>query len=126
MEYVSLGTEVLVLVVDETIESTLARGTDVHGWSLLRASTLRQAVKHIQVNVPKLFIVQVVDPADQALELIRMLRSHFPKVPLIAVAFCDEQQIELSVRQAGAYCYFPDAADPEHLAQMVAAMLTHH
>jgi len=125
MAHVASSTKVLILVINDEIEPVLSRVAEERGWSLVHFRTAAQAVKHIQFNLPELFVVQVLRSADQTLQLIRGLRSHLQRVPLLAVAFSDDQTIELSVRQAGAYCFLSDAADPEPLAQMVAAMLKH-
>ncbi|MAE65694.1 MAG: hypothetical protein CMJ18_15605 [Phycisphaeraceae bacterium] len=123
MAHVLLSTKVLVLATGGRLEPVLGKIAEENGWSILEVETLPQAVKHIQFNMPRMFIVQVTEPVSRALQLTSTLRSHLPHVPLLAVALCDDHNIELSVRRTGAYYYFPDLADPDRLAQLVEALL---
>ncbi len=120
-----LGRAVQVLVADEHVEPSLAATADRHGWEVKRVTSVAEAARHVSIHQPSVLIVQMTDASSSSMQLIVALRRHLSHLPLITVAFCDLAQCELPVRQAGAYCYFPDSADHDCLAQMVAEMLTH-
>ena len=115
MDFVSPPTPVLVLMAEEPLDGAMAAAADQHGWCRLEPQTVPQALKQIRAHKPCVCVVPLVAPAGPGTHLIRVLRTYCREVPVVAVAVRHSPELEVSVRQAGATGYVPDADDGDRL-----------
>ena len=113
----------LVVVLDETVMPGLARLATQSGWSIVQVPVAREALPIVLRRRAQMLVIQVSMPADEAIDLIRLLRVAPRKVPIIAVATAHGRQIEQAAREAGASCYLPDGDVPEALQRAIASMM---
>ena len=116
----------LVIVLGEHVMPDLADLAARLGWTVLETATFRQAAPVILRRRADLHVVQVSARVDEAVGLIRLLRTAPRKVPILAVAAEHYTWLEQAARQAGATCYLPGGNGPEALAQAAARMLPVH
>ena len=115
--------DVLIVVLDQTVEPDLVRLAVDRGWALLRTSTVREAIRELRVRRVDVAVVQVAVLIERAVELIQLLREHWNRVPIVAVARSHDERLERAVRSAGADCYLP-SPDADAIEQAVDSLAT--
>lgn len=115
--------DVLVIVLCGPLHVGLARTSVREGWSVLTLNTAVQAMREIRDRAPRLVVVQVSTVSNEPIRLIRMLRLCSQPVLVVAVANSHRNQLEQTVRDAGAACYLPSPGEESRLADTVASML---
>ncbi len=124
---VSLGSvNVLMVTIDEPVMPGLAQSASQHGWHFLHTSRADQVMREVCQYRPHVLIVQLSQSVDESLEVIRLVRSHWYQVRLIAIAQDHHPDIETLARSAGASCYLPDADDSARIDQTVCEVLAGH
>lgn len=119
------GTEVrgVIVVLREDVMPGLARLAIRRGWQILQTSFAHEVLPVILRQKARMLVVQVSVPADEAAELIRLLRALRRRVPILAVATSNDPVVEQMTREAGASCYLPDGNTLEVVQNAVEVML---
>jgi len=118
--------DVLIVVMAEDVDESLALSATQNGWPLLQATTADEVFFELCQCRPRVLIVQLSLPLGETLKLISRTRHHWQQVSLVAVTPSHDNQIELAVRRAGADCYLPATADVDLVEQTVTAILGRH
>ena len=116
-------TNVMVVVPGERVEAGLAQSVGRHGWTLLLAPTMGQALREVHRRRPYLVIQQICPPLERSLNMIRHIRRGQPYLPLIAAAVQRDENVEQQARGAGASYYLPDAMKSDQIDEAVSAVL---
>ena len=114
----------VVVVMDRTVVSGLARLALRHRWSLIHLPTAAgviQTVGRLRVDIA---VVHIAVEPQQAVELIRWLRTTRRELLLIAVSSAGCEEIERMARHAGVHCYLPQT-DEVPLERAVTEILRH-
>jgi len=115
---------VLGFVLDKAAAKGLEQLALKRGWLILYNATADQAAQEVRRFKPQVVIVQFSIHLGEALEVIDILRTRWPRTPLIAVTSLHNDDIERAIRGAGASCYLSGKAWDDLLDQAVAAMAT--
>lgn len=114
---------VLVLVLGKKVEPGLAQSVSRHGWTLLLAPTMGQALREVHHRQPYLVIQQICQPLERSLNMIRHIRRGRPYLPLIAITAQHGEKVEQQARGAGASYYLPNAMKSDRIDEAVSAVL---
>jgi DNA-binding response OmpR family regulator len=101
----------VVVVMDRTMVSGLAKLAQRHRWSLIHLPTaagVRQAIGRQRLDIA---VVQIAVEPQQAVELLRWLRATRKELLLIAVASDGGEDVERMARLAGVQCYLTQTDD---------------
>lgn len=113
----------LVIALHETVMPGLARLAIRRGWQVVQAALPRQVLPVVLRQPAQMLVVQVSVPVEEAVELIRLLRTIPRRVPILAVAASHDRWVEQAAREAGASCYLPDCDTLDVLQQAIDSML---
>ena len=119
----AMNNDVMAVSMDESNGSDLQRMADHRSWQVLERSPLRQVMKQVITDKPRVVIIQVAQATERALQLIRMLQTGWRRLPLIVVAIEHNDEFEREARTAGATCYLPGDTSPQQVDQYLDAML---
>jgi len=112
----------VVVVMERTVVSGLARLAMRHGWPLIHLPTAAGVMRLIGRQRVDLAVVHIAVEAQQAVELIRWLRATRKESLLMAVSSGGCEEIERMARLAGVQCYLPQTDDVS-LERAVSEML---
>lgn len=115
----------VVIVMEETVLSELARLALRNGWSLIHLATADEVQRTIGRQRVSVAVIYVAVELVQAAELIQWLRVAHPDSLVVAATSTHSQQIEQQIRLAGAHCYLPDVREP-YLENSLQQMLEQH
>ena len=113
-----------ILIVDDEpqirilLRATLARA----GYSVVEASTGREAVNSKGIDKPDLILLDLGLPDRDGLELVNLLRAE-PRSALIVVSARDQTEQKVAALDLGADDYVTKPFDPEELLARVRASL---
>jgi DNA-binding NarL/FixJ family response regulator len=115
---------VLVILSGAAAPTGLARAAIRKGWPILQApideAQLNQSVARGCSNV---VIVHIAMPQEQGLEFVRVLRSSWRSVVVIAVADTTTEDAEVRARVAGAGLFLPASADADLIERTVLSLM---
>lgn len=118
----ALNSDVLVILMDESVSAGLQQASETHRWPVLRQPTAGQALREIRMTKPRVVLVQVsgsVMVLKQTAALVRWLRSAQPAPQVAAIATDHTPQLERTMRSAGVGCYLTEQADSGEVDQTV-------
>ena len=112
-----------ILIVDDhaIVREGLVRileGTG-RGWQVAEAASGLQALEWLRRNDAGLAIVDLSMPGLPGLELIRRLKSEFPRLRVLVLSMHAEEQYALRAFQAGAHGYVTKDRAPAELVDAV-------
>jgi DNA-binding NarL/FixJ family response regulator len=117
-----------ILVVDDhaIVREGLVRilGGAGHGWQVAEATSGFQALEWLRRNEAELAIVDLSMPGMSGLDLIRRLRSEFPRLRVLVLSMHAEEQYALRAFQAGAHGYVTKDRASAELVDAVARVGT--
>src|SRR5262245_42661011 len=87
----------VVVVMEKTVVSGLAKLADRHGWSLIHLPTAAQVVKKIGRQKLDIAVVHIAVELQQTVEFIRWLRLTRQEILLIAAASTHREEAERTV-----------------------------
>jgi len=116
----------LLLVDDHTIVregvKRVLEGTQ-EGWSITEESSGFQALDSLRRAPCDLAIVDLSMPGMSGLELIRRIRTEWPRLPVLVLSMHAEEEYALRAFKAGANGYVTKDSDAEELIQAVHKVL---
>jgi two-component system invasion response regulator UvrY len=83
------------------------------------ASDGRQAIRQIRQTSLDVAVVDISMPDLDGLEVIRVISSEFPKLPLLILSMHSEHQYVIRAIEAGAMGYITKQSAPEQLVQAI-------
>jgi DNA-binding response OmpR family regulator len=113
----------MIVVLDEAVMPNLAQLAIHNHWHILQTPLARKALPDVLRRRAQMLVVQISVPVDEAVELIRLLRTTPRKVPILAVAASHDAELERATREAGATCYLPGCEALGMLQDVVLSML---
>lgn len=116
-------TQVLVLLLGSRSYARWAEFAEKHSWVVVSLLSTGQALRELRSRRPTLSVIEMSEPIDRSLRLLRLLRARRSGVPVVAVPMHHTRQLELTVREIGVAGYAPDGCGSEALADLVTAML---
>ncbi len=119
----SMSMDVLVVSMDDSIDASLKRVAEEHGWAQMHCPSLRQATRQIMACHPRVVIVQVSKITDAALQLVRILQAGWRKVALIVTARHHSEDLEREARMAGCTAYLTEGQTTAMVDQYVEAVI---
>ncbi len=111
-----------ILVVDDsTVDQRLAGGLleKDENFVLRYAINGVDALEKIKGEVPDLVLTDLVMPEMDGLELVSMVRSEYPALPVILMTSAGNEEICVQALQAGAASYVPKRALAQRLTETV-------
>ena len=119
----TLNTDVMVLACDEPASKKQAGETKTlrSRWPLVRVTKPAAALRQVQMCRPQLVLVHVCSwPQPQIpVNLILALRNRAPRCLVVAYATRHDDELEKTIRTAGAGCYIPHPPPPALIASLV-------
>jgi DNA-binding NarL/FixJ family response regulator len=104
-----VGSGLRLLLVDEhtVVREGLRRVLEGcgEGWTVLEAASGFQALERLREQAIALVITDLSMPGMNGLELIRRVRSEFPKMPILVLSMHAEEQYALRAFKSGANGY---------------------
>jgi CheY-like chemotaxis protein len=116
-----------VLVVDDSLtDRRLAGGllAKLAGWEVKYATDGRDALEQIELHLPDLVVTDMNMPELNGLELVKIIRSQYPLVPVILMTAQGSEQIAVEALRIGAASYVPKQRLAEVLADTVEQVLS--
>ena len=121
----ALGATIRVLICDDpgVVRTTLAsvRGIDVVGEAADGREALRRlraAASH-DVNGVDVMLMDIAIPYRDGLDVLRQLRSEFPRLPLLMLSARPDKQYAVRSMKLGAAGYLDKSADAEQMEAAV-------
>ena len=111
-----------ILVVDDsTVDQRLAGGLleKDENFTLRYAIHGADALEKIKDERPDLVLTDLVMPEMDGLELVSMVRSEYPSLPVILMTSAGNEEICVQALQAGAASYVPKRALAQRLSETV-------
>jgi DNA-binding NarL/FixJ family response regulator len=94
------------------------------GWSVLEASNGFQALELLRREPVDLLIADLSMPGMSGLDLIRRVKSEFPRLPVLVLSMHAEEQFALRAFKAGANGYVTKDGAPAELVSAVRKVAT--
>lgn len=110
-----------ILVVDDEdairglINITLTNA----GYNVLEAQNGKVASRLLAQDVPDLLITDLLMPEKEGIELIQEVRTHYPKLPIIAMSGAQTEKTGLYLKMAGSLGADYTLAKPFALADLL-------
>jgi two-component system chemotaxis response regulator CheB len=118
---------VRTLVVDDFVSMHEAIATCLRAVTAVEvvgtALNGREALEKIPILNPDLAIVDLQMPVMDGFQLMRRLRSQYPRIKVVAVCGHASEAIEREALIAGAHAFVSKAAFPQDLVNKVQALL---
>ncbi len=111
-----------ILVVDDSqlervlVEGLLRKNPD---YQVRLAANGWEALEAMAANAPDLVVTDLVMPEMDGLELVRSVRSRFPRIPVILMTAYGDESTAVEALEAGAASYVPKAQKAERLMSAV-------
>jgi len=116
-------TQVLVLLLESRSYARWAEFAEKNSWVVVSLLSTGQALRELRSRRPTLSVIEMSEPIDRSLRLLRLLRARRSGLPVVAVPMHHTRQLELTVREIGVAGYSPEGCGSEALADLVTAML---
>ncbi len=112
----------LIVDDDDDLSRVLTRALDRQGYVVHRARTGDEALAVIpRVGRLDAAVVDLVLPGAGGLEVVRSVRSAFPRCRIVAITGLAEPVLEQAFRSAGADAFLPKPVELPQLLEAVAA-----
>jgi DNA-binding response OmpR family regulator len=89
------------------------------GYSVLEAHNGKVASRLLAQDVPDLLITDLLMPEKEGIELIQEVRTHYPKLPIIAMSGAQTEKTGLYLQMAGSLGADYTLAKPFALAELL-------
>ena len=115
-----------ILVVDDAELDQLLAGECVerHGLKPIYASNGREALEVIAQEKPDIVLTDLQMPEMDGLELVRKIRTDYPKLPAMVMTARGSEQIAMAALNAGAASYVPKNNLVDNLREALRVILT--
>jgi DNA-binding NarL/FixJ family response regulator len=116
-----------VLIVDD--HAIVRRGLrallsdELRGAAFGEASNARQALKELRGEKWDVALLDITLPGKNGLELLKELKTAWPKLPVLVLSAHPEDQFAVRVLKAGAGGYMTKESAPEELAKAIRKIL---
>lgn len=111
---------------DRSIRWVLEKSLSRAGWPWRSFASADDALAALESNVPQLLISDIRMPGADGLELLRVLKTRHPHVPVIVMTAYSDLDSAVSSFQGGAFDYLAKPFDVDEALQLIARALNHH
>ncbi|MGH2681772.1 MAG: response regulator [Actinomycetota bacterium] len=80
------------------------------------------ALALIQITEPDVVVLDIQTSPEAGLNMARLIRDHYPNVPIVAIAEATSGSLREEAAEAGAWAYFPKS-HPEELPPIIRSLL---
>ena len=109
-----------ILVVDDedSVRYSFQRafGSDYH---IVTAETGEDALSEIEKNSPGLVFLDVRMPRMSGLEILRRIKEHYPKLPVILMTGYSDTDTAIEAMKLGAFDYIPKPFENQEIRQLI-------
>ncbi len=109
-----------ILVVDDedSVRYSFQRafGNDYH---IVTAETGEDALSEIERNSPGLVFLDVRMPRMSGLEILRRIKEHYPKLPVILMTGYSDTDTAIEAMKLGAFDYIPKPFENQEIKQLI-------
>jgi two-component system invasion response regulator UvrY len=104
-------------IIRKGIKQILSRTSDIEVTA--EASTGQEALEKIWTNHFDLVILDISLPGRNGLEILKQIKSHRPKLPVLILSMYPEEQYAVRVLRAGASGYLTKESDKNELVEAI-------
>jgi two-component system invasion response regulator UvrY len=104
-------------IIRKGIKQILSRTSDIE--VVAEASTGQEALDKIWTNHFDLVILDISLPGRNGLEILKQIKSHRPKLPVLILSMYPEEQYAVRVLRAGASGYLTKESDKNELVEAI-------
>jgi DNA-binding NarL/FixJ family response regulator len=90
------------------------------------ASDGRQAIQQIRKHLPDVAVIDISMPDVDGLEVIRVISTEYPKLPLLILTMHTEPQYVIRAIEAGAMGYITKQSAPDQLVHAIRKLYNGH
>jgi CheY-like chemotaxis protein/anti-sigma regulatory factor (Ser/Thr protein kinase) len=115
-----------ILVVDDALmdlrlaSKLLERNTE---WTVACAQHGREALERVESDLPDLVVTDLQMPGMSGLELVEVMRTEFPLIPVVLMTAAGSEEIAVEALRRGAASYVPKRELAADLVDTVARLL---
>ncbi|MHC4416118.1 MAG: ANTAR domain-containing protein [Planctomycetota bacterium] len=99
------NTGIVLAFEGQEIHPAIRRSAEEHGWPVVRVPNVRAAMRDVLRQRAPIVIVQIDSDAGPSIHVIHRLRRSWHRVVPVALVTSADEELERSVRAAGATCY---------------------
>ena len=96
---------------DESIRWVLERALTRQGFEVRAFSGASDCLDALQTGTPNALVSDIRMPGENGLELLKRIKTHYPKVPVIIMTAYSDLDSAVSALQGGAFEYLPKPFD---------------
>jgi len=111
--------KVLVCDDEENVRQLLRETLIAAGYDCLEASSAKEALEHLETDLPDLVLLDLVLTDRSGLELLRDIKNHYQDVPVIIVSRVDDLNTAIRCIRLGAYDYTVKPINPDEVLNCI-------
>jgi CheY-like chemotaxis protein len=115
-----------ILVVDDSVMDLrlASKLLEQNGeWTVACAQDGRQALERVESDLPDLVVTDLQMPGMSGLELVEVMRTEFPLIPVVLMTAAGSEEIAVEALRRGAASYVPKRELAADLVDTVARLL---
>lgn len=100
----TVTTSILILETDDVIRESLREWLQavVPGWRIIEAGSTEEAIAVAQAEWPRIILVDIADPYEDGVEIVREIKGAAPWAAVVALAVYDDEGYRDDLAAAGA------------------------
>ena len=112
-------TEIWIVDDDPALRWVMSEALTDAGFRVQAFASAEEVRKALTTHTPAVLVSDVKLPAESGFELLRFVRGHHPKLPVIVVTAHADLESAVAAYQGGAFEYLPKPFDIDELASLV-------
>lgn len=118
--------QIVVLDDEQLVRELICQMLESAGYSCVLASTIAEAIGHLQQAEPLMVISDLMLEEGSGLELLDYLRPRYPDVPIVVVTGLHDLSVALTAIRKGAYDFILKPFGREQLLAATRRAVEHH